>query len=992
MNWYHRGEGRYVEYGTSFRASQAFGFKRSLTDTIYNMNSEHLSRDTPTVFETLDDAGVRTAGTTYLMYRGRHRHEMAAETALTRIASTVFRQGVYGPREFFYADLFASRRTGCRSQLGLPGIRDQHSGCVGAYLVEHDLFDFLLLSLPDNDTHSHRHGPDAQVTSLAAADRQIERVMRAAGGVDAFLEDHAVIVCSDHSQSQVDDEIDLFAAFADFAVLPAGGRARGRRGDRPVPELALRAGLRARPRRAARRSIPRVERVLLEQRGRRPRDADDRPSRRRGRRAERGRRAALRAARRPRRPARRRRGASRATSPCSALEEADGRLDSRRYPDALGRVWSALRCRTAGEVLASAKPGYEFLDWGRAHHVGGGSHGSLHAVDSFGSLLWCGTGPDSAAAREQWTLRDIVAARARPLRSGGVSAPPRGRGRAPPRRAARARAGRRPRAQEGGDGRARAAPCGSREVLDRPPPGWDAQRAGGRAPRRRAVRRCGRRAAAHPGSYARAYLRERRRWQVSFYARRARGDRRRWCVDDRSGRVLETWTGFRVAWPMARGTAGPVRPGGRTRPGSGSPLCALFALPFLRPPWRLLHADLAVLLAFSVSYAFFARRERRGLGAHGAAAARVAARPAAVGRPGTARARRCACCCPPARCSGCSPSSSPSASRSTWSNGNVIDVGYAGVVGADRLLDGAPLWGAFPPDIPRGDTYGPALYLAYAPFELGGRGAGRWDDLPAAHAASVAFDLACLGGLWLAGRRLGGPLLGLLLAYLWAAYPFTLLVSNSGSSDALVGADGARPRCSLLGRPAARGAAVAVAGPDQVRAAGARAAVRRLRPQPARGGAHRRSGGAAAAAVLLVPAATRPGGLALFWERTLGFQADREIALLALGPVRRARVAAGARRPRGAARSPSSSRSVPRRRDARTVAALGAAVLIAVQLALDHWFYLYLAWFLPLALIALVPPLAQAAGRSSGSIASARRRPAQRMSTALIHGSSSDGS
>ena len=45
MNWYHRGEGRYVEYGTSFKASQTFGFKRSLTDTIYNMNLEHLSRE-----------------------------------------------------------------------------------------------------------------------------------------------------------------------------------------------------------------------------------------------------------------------------------------------------------------------------------------------------------------------------------------------------------------------------------------------------------------------------------------------------------------------------------------------------------------------------------------------------------------------------------------------------------------------------------------------------------------------------------------------------------------------------------------------------------------------------------------------------------------------------------------------------------------------------------------------------------------------------------
>ena len=89
------------------------------------------------------------------------------------------------------------------------------------------------------------------------------------------------------------------------------------------------------------------------------------------------------------------------------LEERDGVLDSERYPDALGRVWDALRCRTAGEVLVSAEPGYEFVDWGGAGHVGGGSHGSLHANDSHGALLWCGTGPE-AAARGQWTLRDIA--------------------------------------------------------------------------------------------------------------------------------------------------------------------------------------------------------------------------------------------------------------------------------------------------------------------------------------------------------------------------------------------------------------------------------------------------------------------------------------------------------------------------------------------------------------------------------------------------------
>ena len=205
MCWYDRAERRYVEYGSSFRASQRVGLTRQLTDTVYNMNGAHLSQDTPTVFESLDDEDVRTAGTTYLMYRGRHRHEPQRDSPLTRIASTLMRHSVMGPRELFYADIFASRRTGCRSTLGMPGVRDRHSGCVGAYMVEHDLFDFLLLSLPDNDWHSHRAGPEGQVRSIALADVQLARVMEAAGGLEPFLEEHAVIVMADHSQAAVTD-------------------------------------------------------------------------------------------------------------------------------------------------------------------------------------------------------------------------------------------------------------------------------------------------------------------------------------------------------------------------------------------------------------------------------------------------------------------------------------------------------------------------------------------------------------------------------------------------------------------------------------------------------------------------------------------------------------------------------------------------------------------------------------------------------------------
>ena len=404
MNWYHREERRYVEYGSSFSASRQFGVLRSLTDTVYRMNSEHLSHDVETVFESLDDDEVRTAGTTYLIYRGRHEHEVANESALARIVtSTLFRRTILGPKELFYADLYASRRTGCRGQLGLPGARDQHTGCVGAYLVEHDLFDFMLYSLPDNDAYSHRNGPHAQVTSLAAADRQLERLMHAAGGPDEFLDRYAVIVCSDHSQAPVEERIRLDTAFADFTIArPSPSRsAAAELALSPAQRSAMIYALdtddpadtcsRARAVAGELEGVDLVmwrhddEAVISSRRGElRFTAGGDLTDTRGNRWSVEGDLGALRA------------------------EVQDGRILSTEYPDGLDRAWSALRCPTAGDILLSAAPGYEFVDWGGSDHVGGGSHGSLHRTDSLGALLWCGTGPDSRAAKAQWSLRDIA--------------------------------------------------------------------------------------------------------------------------------------------------------------------------------------------------------------------------------------------------------------------------------------------------------------------------------------------------------------------------------------------------------------------------------------------------------------------------------------------------------------------------------------------------------------------------------------------------------
>jgi hypothetical protein len=400
MNWFHRGEERYVEYGSSLAATRAFGIVRSLYDTVYNMNLAHLTRAHRTVFEHLDDAGLRTACTTYLIYRGRTRHDPSGVSVYRRIAEAAqFRHAVYGARELFYADLFDSRDTGCTSALGMPGQRDRHTACVGAYLVEHDLFDFLLFSLPDNDTYSHKVGPDGQIRSIAEADHALERIMHVAGGPEAFLEEHAVIVMSDHSQTAVETGINLTEVFADSRVLapsdpaPTEAELAACPSARAAMVYALDDGRDELVRRAADTllEVDGVELVITREDGMalvrsgagelRFAPGDDLEDRRGLRWALDGDEGVL------------------------ELSTGGGRVDSATYPDALGRVWSAVRCPHSGDVLASAELGYEFVDWGGADHVGGGSHGSLHRDDSEGVLLLCGVEPPE---RDQWSLADVT--------------------------------------------------------------------------------------------------------------------------------------------------------------------------------------------------------------------------------------------------------------------------------------------------------------------------------------------------------------------------------------------------------------------------------------------------------------------------------------------------------------------------------------------------------------------------------------------------------
>jgi hypothetical protein len=427
MNWYHRGERRYVEYGSSMEATRAFGMFRTLYDVVYNLNMSHLSGEVETVFERLADAGVRTACTPFLIYRGRTRHELGLEGVLRRVAVAAdFRHAVWGPQELFYGELYASRKVPCRPTLARPGTRDEYTACVGRELVAGDLYDFLLFSLPDHDYHCHRFGPERSVESIAKADRCFGEIVDEAGGMDAFLAANAVILMADHAQTPVESELRL----AD--LLGAEWRVLGPASERPEEaELAVSPSARAAgvyvldegPRFA--RVHERVRRTLLDAdgadlvawlaEGGAPADSRS-PGVRSGGAPSPAVEAVVGTGGRELRfrpgtgaPDLRDRGwDTDGDLTVLGLELRDGALVSDAYPDALARLWSALRAPQAGDLLASLAPGSECADWGGASHIGGGSHGGLDAGDSLVPLLATGFPEGWPQRRRQWTLGDAA--------------------------------------------------------------------------------------------------------------------------------------------------------------------------------------------------------------------------------------------------------------------------------------------------------------------------------------------------------------------------------------------------------------------------------------------------------------------------------------------------------------------------------------------------------------------------------------------------------
>jgi hypothetical protein len=467
-------------------------------------------------------------------------------------------------------------------------------------------------------------------------------------------------------------------------------------------------------------------------------------------------------------------------------------------------------------------------------------------------------------------------------------------------------------------------------------------------------------------------------------------------VVDATGEVTEAWTGPQVAWGMARGSSGAFGGTAINNPWIWGAFCLVFlvGLGDFRRPFSLRNLDLLFLLSPTASLWFFNHGDVfTAVPLFYPLLVWVVLRGTWIG----ARNR-----------------GTPGAPRwPVWvllaatvflmgfriglnvDRSNVIDVGYSGVIGAERIVNGQAPWGNFPVEQlpngkylrpcgpadgsgeirdrvqtngrcesanPEGDTYGPVAYESYIPGYLTLGWSRKWDDLPAAHFTSIAFDVLTLIGLWLVGWRFGGRRLAAVLAFAWAAYPFTQYVSNSNTNDALM-------PCFLVwgfwlvSKPAARGAFAAFSG--WTKFASLLVAPLWL-TYPGRKPNWRAVAGFAAATLavfsILLLASDPLHEAHVFWTRTVGFQIGRDAPwslwdwgqyharglpdLHLVQRVLQVLLVGGA----------VAAAFFPRRKSPLQLAALTAVLLAGFELVVTYWLYTYIPWFYPFAALTLLAP------------------------------------
>jgi hypothetical protein len=334
---------------------------------------------------------------------------------LTVLPGVPFTETIDGPSVLCLGDFVTSRPLKQRAAntggvMHRFGMDDESTAMLLAELAAEGAWpDFTVAYFADNDFRSHAVGPFAALPAVERVDAALGTMFDAAGGFDRFIAETCVIVTSDHGHCEILPDPDqaairLHDVLADFRQADLGRRWRDRDQIMICPNMRAAQIYLREPESGLVEAIaatallePRIDLVMW-----------------RNTRADTG--TATYTVTGPRgrltfwrdSTSETRSSAEDAFGACWSwhgdlevlqLERNGRRLDSTEYPNAFERIVGVLDASNSGEIWVTAAPGCEFEVQGESVHVGGGSHGALHALDSLSPVI---------AAGAPWRLPNVM--------------------------------------------------------------------------------------------------------------------------------------------------------------------------------------------------------------------------------------------------------------------------------------------------------------------------------------------------------------------------------------------------------------------------------------------------------------------------------------------------------------------------------------------------------------------------------------------------------
>ena len=421
--WYIPDEKRVVYFGYDFWAILENGIGSFFDEFLLKLNTDHLR--VKTLFQRVEEQGLSAASLNYLIYHGDHHHDLKLpplqrllpDAISDLLPSAAAATTVDGPTLLYFGDLVQtplsdgsklSFKGGITNRLGFT---DDSSADMLVHMLDNDVLpDLTVAYFPGNDSRSHEVGPERALDHLEEVDQRLGDVYAAFGGLERMLDQVAVVLTGDHSQSDVLPEeeqpgIRLDELLESFEVADAG-TAMSDEDDLVVcPNLRAAQIYFHTPRQDYLERVvaelmrdERIDQVLWSAEFF---EADGRGfhvvSRARGRvhvwPGDSG----------PDHATDEYGNVWSWTGNLEAVDghvsdgtgggDADGVITFGDYPNAFERIAQLLNLDVAGHLWVTSKPGYELCLEHTLIHAGGGSHGSLHVLDSV-SPLWVAGAPD----------------------------------------------------------------------------------------------------------------------------------------------------------------------------------------------------------------------------------------------------------------------------------------------------------------------------------------------------------------------------------------------------------------------------------------------------------------------------------------------------------------------------------------------------------------------------------------------------------------------